>query len=155
MPGLEARIAASIASRGWHVVAVPGDAEGPGFAYSIGLHRSFGHPEVIVFGLPIPVLQAVVDVIGDRVRRGARFNDGDLSEDILTGLPVRFRAVSRSHLDAYLGQAVRHHGGREFPVLQVFWPDRRGRFPGEPGAPADGAGSQPSLQGEPPEGQPA
>jgi hypothetical protein len=34
---------------GWHVIAVEEDEVGPGFAYSIGPHRSFEEPAVIVF----------------------------------------------------------------------------------------------------------
>jgi hypothetical protein len=34
---------------GWHVITAEEDEEGPGYAYPIGRHRSFGQPEVIVF----------------------------------------------------------------------------------------------------------
>ena len=40
---------------GWHVMMVglrEGD-QGPAWAYSIGLHYNFGHPEIIVFGQTI------------------------------------------------------------------------------------------------------
>lgn len=42
-----------VQGHGWHVIGVEADNEGPAFAYSIGLYQTFGHPEVVVFGLSI------------------------------------------------------------------------------------------------------
>jgi hypothetical protein len=72
--------------------------------YSIGLHRTFGH-EVIVFGLPVPVLHRVVNAAGEQVRSGKRFGHLDKSGDVLDGYNVAFRAVERRHYPDYLGYA--------------------------------------------------
>jgi hypothetical protein len=85
MPGSAVRIRADIDAHGWHVIKVPPDDEGPGFAYSIGLHQSFGHAEVIIFGLPLDVKHIMINTVGDEVRRGARFGDGSVSDEVLEG----------------------------------------------------------------------
>jgi hypothetical protein len=155
MSSTATRIRASIEAHGWHVIAVPEDEEGPGFAYSIGLHRSFDHPEVIVFGLPIDIMHGIVNTIGEQVRRGSRFGDGDVSGEVLEGLPARFQVVSQPRCGEFLGQAVNYYGGHGFPVLQCYWPDADGRFPGQPGCTDECAESQPSLQDGPSEGRDA
>jgi hypothetical protein len=127
------RIQENIDAYGWHVVIVPEDDEGPGFAYSIGLYRSLGHPEVIIFGLEVDTLHRAVNNVGAEVCQGRRFGEGDTSVEIFEGCPVAFRAVSAEHYEEYLGQAVRYYGGKEFPALQCFWPDREGRFPWQVG----------------------
>src|SRR3954469_19204156 len=63
------RIQESIDAHGWHVAIVPEDDEGPGFAYSIGLYRTLGHPEVIIFGLAVDHLHRAVNDVGAEVRR--------------------------------------------------------------------------------------
>ena len=143
------RIEADIAKYGWHVIKVMEDDEGPGFAYSIGLHRSFGHPEVIVFGLPLDLMHRMVNTIGAEVRRGERFAAGSRSDAVLVGRPVEFRSVAAGWLDEFFGQAIRYHGGPACAALQCCWPDRAGRFPGQAGVEAGCRAAQPDLQANP------
>jgi Domain of unknown function (DUF4262) len=148
MPGSAVRIRGDIDAYGWHVIKVPPDDEGPGFAYSIGLHQSFGHAEVIIFGLPLDVMHTMINTVGDEVRRGIRFDDESVSDRVLEGHPVRFRAVRPFHFDEYVGRAVDYYGGDDFAVLQCYWPDTNGHFPWQPGCSRIVVEAQPSLQAE-------
>jgi Domain of unknown function (DUF4262) len=40
------KVVADLETFGWHVVCVKEDSVGPAFAYSIGLQKTFGHPEI-------------------------------------------------------------------------------------------------------------
>ena len=73
----ERKVVSDIEEFGWHVVMIPDDDEGPAFAYSIGLFKSFGHPEVILFGLDLGVMHQIINLIGEEVRLGRRFSDGE------------------------------------------------------------------------------
>ena len=42
-------------------------------------------------------------------------------------------------------RAKADHGGDDFPVLQLLWPDRDGRYPWDPGYPPDMFPLQPLL----------
>ena len=42
-----------IETRGWHIVSVAETAESPGWAFTVGLHRSYAHPEIVIVGLPV------------------------------------------------------------------------------------------------------
>jgi hypothetical protein len=129
LDALDLRVLADVAETGWHVVQM--DGGGASRAFTVGLFRSFDHPEVILFGLGAETREAALDRLGVRVRSGERFEDGGVAEGILADRAVTFRTVSRRHYLAYLAYAGWFHGGPRFPALQVVWPDGEGRFPWE------------------------
>ena len=134
-----------IRRHGWHVVVIEADDEGPGFAYSIGLFRSFGHPEMLVIGLDNDVNAGVVNGVGELVRGGKRFEHLDECGDVLDGYDVAFRRVDPARYPEYVGYARWYHGGADFPLLQCVWPDARHRYPWHPDFPGDLAVRQPVL----------
>ncbi|ABS26806.1 DUF4262 domain-containing protein [Anaeromyxobacter sp. Fw109-5] len=123
------RVLADVAEVGWHVVQAV--ETGRSHAFTIGLFRSFDHPEVVLFGFGPEIREAALDRLGARVRAGERFEDGGVADGILADRPVTFRVVARRHYLAYLGYAGWYHGGPRFPALQAVWPDAEGRFPWE------------------------
>jgi hypothetical protein len=44
----------------------------PAFAYTTGLYKTFGHPELICFGLRHEVMHGMLNICGDRVKAGER-----------------------------------------------------------------------------------
>lgn len=128
---------------GWHVVWVF-NAE-PEFAYTIGLHHTFVHPEIIVFGLRREVAHGVLNAVGKDVRAGRRFASGIVSDEIIAGYEVDFRPVPKTAYEAHLGWAIWYYDGADFPALQLVYPDRDGHFPWEPEAAQDFRTSQPVL----------
>ena len=122
---------------GWAVQLVD-EGESPSepeFAYTIGLHHNFGHPELIVLGQPKELMHAILNVIGQRIRKGARYAPGDSLDEVIDGFPVRLREVERREsLETHVGYALWFYAGKPFRLFQVVWPDKEGRFPGEPGA---------------------
>ncbi|MBZ9752066.1 DUF4262 domain-containing protein [Deinococcus sp. HMF7604] len=124
------KVLADVEQFGWHVVMVPADAEGPGFAYTIGLTATYGHPELLIFGLPLPTMHAILNVAGELVRAGQKFQAGTRSDAILEGAEVLFGTIRDLYQDEYLGQAQRFSGQRRVAALQLIWPNRAGQFPG-------------------------
>jgi hypothetical protein len=90
------------------------DDGGPAFAYTVGLHHSFGHPELIVVGLPLDVGHSVLNVAGESIRRGVRYSEGVQFDDFLENRPCVFRRMPESQYRNYLGWA------RSSPILGVF-----------------------------------
>jgi hypothetical protein len=134
-PG-DAQVHADIATYGWHVVEVVEDDEGPGFAFTIGLHERFAHPELMVFGLPLDTMHLMLNGAGESVRAGRTYTAGQSYDDVLEGYSCTFRPVPRRHYEAYLGYARWYYDGDDFPTLQLIWPDREHRYPWV--APAEG-----------------
>jgi hypothetical protein len=126
------KLLADVERHGWHVIGVEEDQEGPGFAYSIGLFRSFRHPELIVFGLPVRVMHSIINAAGEQIRSGERFEHLDESGDVLDGYNVAFRTVERRHYPDYFGYARWFYQGDDFLALQCVWPDARHRYPWHP-----------------------
>jgi len=143
----ERRTRETIATHGWQVIKVPEDDEQPGFAYSVGLHTTFGHAEVIVFGLELDLMHRMLNNIGEEIRSGQRFAPGDLSPEVLEDSDVVFRRVERRYYDEYLGYAQRIHHGDGFAAIQMVWPDSKGRFPWDTGFPRALRARQPMLDG--------
>ncbi|WP_159053425.1 DUF4262 domain-containing protein [Streptomyces regalis] len=125
-----------MATQGWSWIWVfDPDGSSPPFAYTIGFGPSFGHPEVVVAGLPEETSEGVLSSAQAMLAEGHTYGEGDVSGDILEGFSVRFRGVSRDLVNANLVQAEAFYGDRAFAVLQLLWPDRDGDYPCEESAP--------------------
>lgn len=129
----EKQISDDVACHGWHVCIIAADDVGPAFAYSIGLSKSFGHPEIIVFGLDDGKLggdlHQLVNAVGELVKAGHSFGPGSRVDGILAGCPCEFRAVDRRHYETHFGCGCWFNGGPDFSALQLVWPDSLGHFP--------------------------
>jgi hypothetical protein len=130
-------IVAAVERFGWAVQLVEeGESEAePAFAYTVGLHKSFGAAELIVFGLGREVMHAMLNVCGERIKAGETLPVGTPFEGVLDDFPVMLRHVraAESFRD-HVGYALWFNKGHIFPLLQLVWPDKAGRFPGEEGA---------------------
>lgn len=135
----------AVASRGFLVVSASPRTSGPNWAFSIGLFHSFGHPELLVFGLPVEAMQSILGNLGERIRDGAVFRDGFVSSEVLGGCDVTFRAVARRWYPFVLGFANWFYRSRPFPVLQLLWPNRKHEFPWDHSPSIDSRAVQPLL----------
>lgn len=128
----DAKVLQDILQVGWHVTGVFASEgeEGPEWAFSIGLFHSFGHPEVVVVGLPFERCMDVVNVIGQQVKDGNRYDSGRLYSDILKDpYACAFREVNRRHFSDYVGYALWFYEDDPFSLFQCFWPDKENRLP--------------------------
>ena len=123
------RIIENVSAHGWHILTVLGDEVEPGWGYTIGLVSSFAHPEVLIFGLSEEESRVILDKVGEHVRGGGNLADGSTDDAILGGKRAVFRSVAREWYAATAGFAVWFHHELHFPLLQLFWPDRRGWYP--------------------------
>ncbi len=139
------RVIADVAQTGLHVVKGGSTGGTPAFAFSIGLFRTFDHPEIAIFGLAPDMLEAAVRRVGERVRGGDRFDEGDVVDGILEHRAIAFRRIVLRHYPPYLGYAVWYHGGARFPALQATWADPGGHFPWERWFPRELRDLQPVL----------
>ena len=127
----EKRITSDVEKYGFHVALVPGDGYSPAFAYTIGLYKTYGHPELICFGLNQDLLHSVL-------WSGKELLDKQPEPDQSIGYPsfigdydVRFLTVDKAWYRYYFGYGIWFNQGRDFPALQVVWPDKQALFPWE------------------------
>ena len=114
---------------GLHILHILGDAEGARFTYSIGLYKTFGHPEIILLGLKAEVAHSILNAMADVIRNHHSFNSYLFYDDVLDGYACYMLPVEQQHYDAYVGQAVSYYGHADFPLLQCVYPSVEGVYP--------------------------
>lgn len=129
---------------GWFAIGVSPTVDdvdpGPLFMYSIGFYNYSKHPEFIIVGLHPDQAHPMLHGLFERVRRGERFEDGQLDDGVLEGYNVRFKALPPAGRP--LNVARNYFELDELPALQVLWPDSNGVFPDEDGFEERFAGQQ-------------
>jgi hypothetical protein len=123
----------NIREHGWHAMKVPQDDEGPGFVYTIGFYRTWGHPELICVGLPLDVAHQALRACAAHVKAGGQLADADEFWGAFDNARCSFRTMVKQHYREYLGYARWYYGGDAFPAIQVLWPDSKGRLPVDDG----------------------
>jgi hypothetical protein len=123
-----------IQEHGWHVVGVRGQGP-PGFLFTIGLWESYQHPEILLFAPsedPGAMMAPFVTLV-KRVVAGERLKSGEVLGKVFKGHDGAIRDVLPRWFPSFLGTAGGVYGNWDFPVVQLYWPDRAGRFPWQSG----------------------
>jgi hypothetical protein len=142
-----------ISQHGWMVQAVLPDEVQPSFSYTVGLSQApFHHPEIFLVGFHPEQARPLLNVAGEHVKKGRRFDRETLSDQVIEGLPAAFRPIkSRSTVrHSSAGRAIL---GRAFDAVQLILPDAAGLFPWDEGCDPQYAAVQTSLlklAGDPP-----
>jgi hypothetical protein len=126
-PEVVATLRRRIAREGWAMAGVGTGHAAVTFVYTVGLQKSFAHPDLIMFGIAPTEAEGVIDVIAQRVKAGEPAHEGVM---ILGAAEVplmpRWADAERIRL-LVPAQLAR---GR-YSYLQIVWPDPKGRFPWE------------------------
>lgn len=132
----EQRLIELIAEHGHAINCVADDADEPTdqppFAYSLGAWESYGAPELIIFGLDSQVASDIINNVMAQYAAGRRFVCDVVEEGIAAkGVPVVFLEADPGLAKVYATSADLYYEGEAFPLWQIVWPDRNGRFPWE------------------------
>lgn len=130
----EEKALADIAQYGCHVIHVLEEGDLPPFAYSVGIERSSGAPELVVIGLKRSLADFVVNEYNRRVRDGQRFEPGQFASGFVEGFECQFRSVDVSHYKEHFGWNLWLYQGTGFRVLQLVYPTVDGVWPWESAA---------------------
>ncbi len=147
----DARIAESVRLNGWHAIAVEGTEDEPSFLYTIGLCQTFDHPEIVIVDLDARMAHAIAAGAVARIRVGAVYRPGERHADLLEGFAMAWRPVHATRHLVLLGYAVAFYRIASAPpdrlrAVQLFWPDRAGKFPFEGDCDPRVAQRQPRLE---------
>ncbi|TLD70795.1 DUF4262 domain-containing protein [Phragmitibacter flavus] len=134
----------NIALHGFTTVSVVGEAHS--FSYTVGLHKSYHHPEMLVFGLPPKIAQGVLSDIARKVKEGEPFNLSKPNDKLLEDCNVFFVEVPKSAFSNYVLSAIRFNGEQDFSLFQIVWPSGLdNRYPWDLEADPEFVASQPVL----------
>ena len=116
---------------GLQVIMVNSEGYNPSFAYSIGLWKTYNHPEIICFGLRNDLVHAIINDVAEIIKHGARIKIKEDYTNIFKDSKAIFLKVDERNIDDYFGVALEHYKGVKFEALQLLWTDRNGKFPWE------------------------
>ena len=130
----ERELLANIRTHGWQCTSVGAGEGQPCFSYSIGLFQSFGYPELLIIGLPSRFAHEMLTIAANAARPGNPLNVQEPTDALLEGFSCAFVKVPESAYDEYVLSASWYYEGNAFPLLQIVWSSKEGRFPWHPRA---------------------
>lgn len=120
-----------IGTTGWSVLNIVPTEEDPDvrFSYTVGLTETFGHPEIYIVGLDHQTAHAILNELGAAIRKGKSFDQAMMSDEVLQGYPAAFRPITE--ITAILHSEIARAALKDvkFEATQMFYPDRKGKFP--------------------------
>jgi hypothetical protein len=120
----DAKARQDVETYGCHILLISDDTGGPDFCYSIGINKSAGQPDLIIFGLRPEVAQFAINEYCQRVLNGEIFNTQLPYYGFIDSFPVYFVNVPRAHYPKYLGWGHWFYGADDFRVMQMIYPDK-------------------------------
>lgn len=141
----EEKISSDVKQYDFHIVQVKGDGYSPGFAYAIGLFKTYGYPELICFGLNLDLLHSVLWSGKELLDKHSVPDQNVGYPDSLGDYDVRFLSVNKAWYRSYFGYGIWFNNGTHFPALQIVWPDKQVLFPWEEGFNPAWKAAQPLL----------
>lgn len=141
----EQKLLDNIRKFGWHCMQVFGDDQHEAFSYTVGLFHTYGHPELLIYGLPSEVAHTILSIAVDAIANGKAINRGEPTDALLEGYSCVFVPVPSTEYPEHVGFARWYYDGDSFPVEQIIWPSRAGLFPWHPEASLEFRTKQPVL----------
>jgi Domain of unknown function (DUF4262) len=142
------KLLSDVEQYGWHCLHIHDEDQLPFWSFTVGVVQTWQHPEFVVFGLRDTVAHDLLSQLVERVKAGETISPGRDYDDILEGSACRFVRVDPKWYPVFLGYAQWFYETKDgFPVLQLVWPDKHGRYPGDEDY-AITDGSQPVLGSE-------
>jgi len=142
------KLLADISEPGWTVIGVfpnEGVENQYCFAYTIGLYKNYGHPEIIMTGLQIPTMHSILNIAGTQIKKSQAFNPEDRFANLISKFDVKFAWVDKKYYVSHLGQAQWYYENDDFSTMQLIWPDADGKFSDEEGFEEEYRDYQPML----------
>jgi hypothetical protein len=127
----ENRIIEDVNKYGWHVALFEADNYLPTFGYTIGLWKSFTHPEIITFALNVETIYTILNIAGNLIKNGNTIKPYNKYANYLNNLDVQFINVLDDNLKDWFGYGLWFNKNNKFPALQLIWPDKNNLFPWE------------------------
>lgn len=137
----------AVREHGWFCPSVYAEDGEPAFSYSVGFWKSLGKPEVIVLGLPAEVAHSVLWQVWRSFESGLTPQAGEPVADLLEGYLAYFMPAG-DKADDFMLSTNWFYGRKDYPRLQLVWPDPVGAFPWQGDFDQRFAKDQPDLSEE-------
>ena len=136
------KISSLVEEHGHTVIYIPSpDGIIPPFSYTVGLHRTYGMPELALMNVAMNDAEMVLDAVVDASKQ---FNlpiearDENRYGFFRGDMPVRFGHINADWMGHLFHVARAFANDQDIPGLQVLIPNPEGKFPGiDKGVPRD------------------
>lgn len=143
----EQQLLANVEKYGWHCTSV-GAAEGrPTFTYTVGLYRSYGHPELLVYGLRAQTAHSMLSRVAAAASSAQAMDLNRPTAELVKGYDCVFVPVPAEAYAPHVLSALWFYEGAGFPLYQIVWPSEDGLLPWHPDADEAFRAAQPVLKG--------
>jgi len=141
----EQKVLDDIAEFGWHCVNVLAEGEQPEYSFTVGLFHSYGHPELIIFGLAPKIAHQILCIVADAAKAGNPLDLAQPTDALVNDYLCCFAQVPTSQYHEHVGFCRWYYLGNGFPLYQIVWPSRGGLFPWHPQASPEFRAAQPVI----------
>ncbi|MEF3083613.1 DUF4262 domain-containing protein [Luteimonas sp. SMYT11W] len=141
----EQKVIDDIANFGWHCVNIHPEGEHVGYAFTVGLFKTYGHPELIIFGLSAKVAHQMLSIAADAAKSGAPIDLTKPTDALLNDYMCCFVEVPLSQYYEHVGFCRWYYHGNGFPLYQVVWPSLDGMYPWHDHASSNFQAAQPVI----------
>jgi hypothetical protein len=128
-PEVVATLRRRIAREGWAMAGVGTRNTAATYVYTVGLQKTFGHPDLIMFGIAPARAEGVLEAIAQRVKVGEPAHESVMILGAAP-LPLMPRTADAARVELLIPPQLAR--GR-YDYVQIVWPDPKERFPWEPG----------------------
>lgn len=137
-----------ISEYGWHCVGILPSKDTVQYAFTVGLYHTYGHPELIIFGLKPEIAH---EILANAVAGlpGRHLDLSKPTDELLERYSCCFAEVPKARYYEYVGFARWYYKGNDFPLYQIVWPSRDGHFPWHPEASEVFKSAQPLIADAP------
>ena len=143
--GADDKIIEDVRNYGWSVIMIDATEYLPSFAYTIGLWKSYAHPEIIAFGLTVKSLHEILNIAGENIKSGKTYQSDIIYSDFFIQGNSQLISVDPRSIRDYFGYAIWFNRDIRFPALQLVWTDRKNKFPWQDGYEEEFVYRQPLL----------
>jgi len=100
------------------------------YTHTIGFESTYGHPEIITFGLPGESAHGVLSAVAQAIKEGESMALHTPVDNVLGGdFQVIFKPLDQAAYDDYLSVAIKTYDTKDFRTQIMLWPDKEGQFP--------------------------
>jgi len=99
-----------VTKQGWFVGLINGTDYLPTFGYTIGLWKTFNHPELICFGLQAETIHQILNIGGQKIKAGEKLINDRLYDDFFEQGPAQFINVKAENIKDFFGYGMWFNG---------------------------------------------
>ena len=128
---INSNIQSTIDEFGCDIIEVEGNNYFPSYIYTVGLFQQFNHPEIVCFGLSSETMIALINQIRENIEEDRAMYEvnkqyyGFLPQEY----PISFLKVQSLFYMEYFEIAVGFYNSKDFPFIELIWPDSSKLFP--------------------------